>query len=90
MARPSSGTGLTISQLQQILSHRKGESTNCIASAAQFEKELAKIDRQIGKLEGTGSGGRRGGGGSGVRAHNDKSLVETLVEVLQDSKARWV
>jgi hypothetical protein len=89
MARPSSGSGLTISQLQQILDSRKNEISKLYRKRATIEKNLAAIDREIGKLEGDGgNGGRRGtGGGGGVRARNEKSLVETLAEVLGDAKA---
>ena len=80
MARPSSGSGLTIAQLQQIINRRKKEISALRRDRTRLERELDAVDKQIAKLEGNGSGGRgRGGGG---RARNEKSLVETLEEVL--------
>lgn len=85
MARPSSGSGLTISQLQQILNRRKTEINRLYRKRGTLEKQLAAIDREISKVEGDGAG-RRGGMGGGTRARNDKSLVETLEEVLGGAK----
>ena len=88
MARPNSGSGLTISQLQSILSHRKTEINKLHRKRSTIEKNLAAIDRSIAKLEGDGAGARRvGGAGSGLRARNEKSLVETLEDVLQGGKS---
>ena len=86
MARPSTGNGLTLSELQRIMDSRKGEISKLYRKRTTLEKDLTAIDRQIAKLEGSGGGGRRGAIGSGTRAQNDKSLVETLLEVMQGGK----
>ena len=96
MPRPSTGTGLTIVQLQQILDQRQAELDKLHKRRERVQRELDDIDKQIGKLEGGpsagrgggrgGSGNSGGGGGTGRRARNAQSLVETLGEVLRAGK----
>ena|SRR6478672_1061783 len=83
MARPSSGAGLGIADLQRILAERQSDLKKLYKQRTRAERELNAIDREIAKLEGAGRGGRRGGG----RARNEHSLVDTLEEVLR-SKGR--
>ena len=84
MARPSTGNGLTISQLQQILNQRKSELGKLHKRRVRAQRELDHIDKQIARLEGRAvAGGRRGGG---TRARNERSLVETLQEVMRQGK----
>ena len=82
MARPSSGAGLAIADLQRILDQKQHELKKLYKRRAQAERDLDAIDREIAKIEGNGRGGRRGGGG---RARNDKSLAETLEDVLRSN-----
>ena len=84
MARPSSGAGLAIADLQRILDQKQGELRKLYKRRARAERELDAVEREIAKIEGNGRGGRRGGGGGGGgRARNDKSLADTLEEVLR-------
>jgi hypothetical protein len=79
MARPSSGAGLAIADLQRILDQRQNELKKLYKRRTQAERELDSIDREIARIEGNGRGGRRGGG----RARNEKSLADTLEDVLR-------
>ena len=80
MARPSSGAGLAIADLQRILDQKQSELKKLYKRRSHVERELDAIEREIAKIEGSGRGGRRGGG---VRAKNVKSLVDTLEGVLR-------
>ena len=80
MARPSSGAGLAIADLQRILDQKQHELKKLYKRRTQAERELDAIEREIGKIEGNGRGGRRG---AGSRARNDKSLADTLEDVLR-------
>ena len=82
MARPSSGAGLAIADLQRILDQKQSELRKLYKRRTQAERELDAVEREIAKLEGNGRGGRRGGGG---RARNDKSLADTLEQVLRSN-----
>ena len=84
MARPSTGAGLAIADLQRMLDQRQNELKRLKKRRAQIERELASVDRDIARIEGAaggGGGGRRGGAGS--RARNEHSLVDTMEAVLQ-------
>lgn len=80
MPRPSSGTNLSLSDLQSIIETRRVELSRLRKQRAELQRKLDGLDRQIGKMEG---GGRMGGGG---RARNAKSLNDTLEEVLSNGK----
>lgn len=77
MPRPSSGTNLSLSDLQSIMETRRGELSRLRKQRTELQRKLDGLDRQIGRIEG---GGRAGGGG---RARNAKSLNETLADVLR-------
>lgn len=80
MPRPSSGTNLSLSDLQSIMETRRVELGRLRKQRSELQRKLDGLDRQIGKIEG---GGRAGGGG---RARNAKSLNDTLEEVLTGGK----
>lgn len=79
MPRPSSGTNLSLADLQSIMETRRVELNRLRKQRTELQRKLDGLDRQIGKIEG---GGRTGGGG---RARNSKSLTDTLEEVLRSS-----
>ena len=80
MPRPSSGTNLSLADLQSIMETRRGELGRLRKQRSELQRKLDGLDRQIGRIEG---GGRMGGGG---RARNAKSLNDTLEEVLSNGK----
>lgn len=84
MPRPSSGTNLSLADLQSIIETRRVELGRLRKHRAELQRKLDGLDRQIGKMEG---GGRMGGGG---RARNAKSLNDTLEEVLSNGKPMTV
>lgn len=79
MPRPSTGTNLSLADLQSIIDMRRVELTRLRKQRTELQRKLDGLDRQIGKIEGSG---RAGGGG---RARNAKSLTESLEEVLRAS-----
>jgi hypothetical protein len=84
MARPSSGANLAIADLQRILGQRQHELKKLYKQRTRLERDLDGVDREIARIEGSGGGrGGRRGGGPGSRARNDKSLADTLEDVLR-------
>ena len=83
MARPASGTNLTIAQLQRVLNDKQSELNKLHRQRANLQRRMDLIDRQIERLGGS-VGGRRGGG-RGTRARNDQSLVEVIESVMRGS-----
>jgi len=81
MARPISGTNLSLVQLQQFMEVRRHELVKLRRKRAAAQREVDVLDRQIDRIEG-GLGGRRGGNG---RARNEKSLNDTIEQVLKGS-----
>ncbi len=81
MPRPSTGANLNIAQLEEILNARKSELTRLEKKRRELQKELEEVDREIGKIGGGPGNARRPNG----RAQNDKSLPQTLVEVLRNA-----
>jgi hypothetical protein len=79
MARPSTGANLNIAQLQQILNSRRSELSKLAKQRKDAQRKLYAIDREIERVGGNGSVGvgRRG------RARNDKSLADTIEEVMR-------
>ena len=78
MPRPSTGANLNIAQLEQILNHRKSELTRLEKQKKDLLKKLDSVEAEITRIGGESSGGRRG-----TRPHNDKSLPDTLDQVLR-------
>ena len=88
MARPASGTNLTIAQLQRVLSAKQSELNKLQRQRGELQKRMNLIDRQIERIGG-GMNGLRGGGGTGGftaggRARNERSLLDTIEGVLRD------
>jgi hypothetical protein len=81
MAKFRAGGGLTINQLEAMLSSRRSQLDSLERERARIMKQLASVDLRIKKL----GGNVRGGAFSitaGGRARNAKSLVGTMVDVL--------
>jgi hypothetical protein len=78
MARPSTGANLNIAQLEQILNNRKSELIRLEKLRKELLKKLASVESEITKIGGA-AGTHRGSG----RVRNEKSLPETLEEVLR-------
>ena len=87
MARRATGSGMSIAQLEQLLAGRRQELNEKQREHAKLLARLHELESDIRRLG--GSAGRRGrgaGGGGGTRARNDKSLLETLEDVLKGGK----
>jgi hypothetical protein len=85
MARTAS-PNFTIAQLESLLLGRRAELTRLERQRAGIAKKLNRIDARIAAL---GGNGRRGGAGSGGgrmtaggRVRNEKSLNDTIEQVL--------
>jgi len=78
MARPATGSNLSLADLNQIMEARRSELSKLRQKRSELQRDLDRVDRQIFKIE--GAGGRRGGNG---RVRNDKSLNDTIDEVLR-------
>src|SRR5687768_1514190 len=91
---------LTIVQLQQMLERTQAELDKLRTQRAEAQRRVEDFDRRITQLGGSGEGGsaqdngtpaprakqgRRGRAG-GKRAKNEKSLIQTLEEVIRSSK----
>jgi hypothetical protein len=88
MARPASGTNLTIAQLQRVLNDKKAELDKLHRQRSQLQKKMNVLDRQIERVNGGADGfrGVRGmGGGGGTRARNEHSLLDTIENVLRSA-----
>ena len=84
MARPNTGLNFNIAQLERILTDRRSQLSKLERQRVDLQRKLDGLDRQIIKLGGSVRGIRgRIGGGAGIRARNDKSLVETLEDVMR-------
>jgi hypothetical protein len=92
MARPASGTNLTIAQLQRVLNDKQSELQKLQRQRMNLQKKLAILDRQIDRVGGgaalNGSRGRGGAGPAGGftasgRARNDRSLLDTLEGIMR-------
>jgi len=79
MARPKAGSNLTISQLENMLSSRLADLQQLQKEHSKLSMQLGEVERRIGALGGKARGRGRNAGG---RMRNEKSLVETLEEVL--------
>ena len=90
MARPASGTNLTIAQLQRVLNEKQSELNKLHRQRENLQRKIDLIDRQIDRVDGGGgtNGTRRGaggggGGGGGRRPRNEHSLLDTIEAVLR-------
>jgi septal ring factor EnvC (AmiA/AmiB activator) len=86
MARPNSGLNFNIAQLERILDDRRSELGKLERQRSELQRKLDGLDRQIGKLNGgiRGVRGRMASGGGG-RARNERSLIETIEEVMRSN-----
>jgi hypothetical protein len=83
MARPKAGSNLSISQLESMLSSRMADLQRLSKEHSKLSQQLAEVERKIAALGGKSHGrGPMPARTSGGRVKNEKSLVETLVEVL--------
>lgn len=80
MARPSTGTNLSLSALESIMESRRSELNKLRKQRTKIQRELNAVDRQIDKIEGGGGGGRGGNG----RVRNAQSLNDTIDQVLRE------
>jgi len=78
MARPSTGSNLSLAALQSIMEARRSDLNRLRKQRTEAQRKLDAIDKQISRIEG---GGSRGGGGG--RARNAKSLNDSIDEVLR-------
>lgn len=85
MARPASGTNLTIAQLQRVLEDKKSEVNKLMRQRSELQKRMNLIDRQIERVGGGALNGLRRGLTAGGRARNDRSLLDTIEGVLRDN-----
>ena len=83
MARPNSGLNFNIAQLERILDERRSDLSKLERQRSELQRKLEGLDRQIVKLNGgiRGMRGRMGGG----RARNERSLIETIEEVMRSN-----
>jgi DNA-binding transcriptional MerR regulator len=84
MARRANSGGMSIAQLEQLLAGRRQELTEKQREHSRLLARLQQLEADIRRLG--GSAGRRGGRGAGTRARNEKSLLETLEDVLKGGK----
>jgi hypothetical protein len=88
MARRATGSGMSIAQLEQLLAGRRQELNEKQREHAKLLARLHELESDIRRLGGSAGRRGRGGGasGGGTRARNDKSLLETLEDVLKGGK----
>ena len=65
-----------IAQLERILQDRRSELTRLERQRSELQRKLDGVERQIVKLNGSMRGRR--GGGRGIRARNEHSLIEVI------------
>ena len=85
MARRSYGDGMSIAQLENLLAGRRAELNQKQREHSKLMSKLQQLEFDIRRLGGTP--GKRGRGGvGGTRARTEKSLLETLEDVLKGGK----
>jgi hypothetical protein len=92
MARPASGTNLSIAQLQRMMNEKKSQLDKLYRQRNDLQKRMGQIDKQIERvgggvngLRGLGRGMAGGGGGPGSRPRNERSLLDVIEGVLRDN-----
>lgn len=78
--RNDNNDGLSISELQRMLSARQGELKKLNRQRAALQARMDQIDAQIARLGGEPASGRRGG-----RARNELSLSAAIEQVLKQA-----
>ena len=86
MARRANGSGMSIAQLEQLLAGRRQELNAKQREHSKVLARLQELEADIRRLGGSAGRRGRGGAGGGTRAHNAKSLIETLEDVLKGGK----
>jgi len=76
---------LTVTELERLLDQRKSEFVSLSRRKTKLERDLAKVEKRMALLEGRRGGGRLGRK-FGKRPRNEKSLYETVVELLSRTK----
>lgn len=76
---------LTVTELERLLDARKSEFVNLSRRKSKLERDLAKVQKRMSLLEGRRGGGRLGRK-LGKRPRNEKSLYETVGELLAKTK----
>lgn len=82
MARPKT-VGMSIQKLKSMLNNMEGKKKELLKDRRKVEAQLKKIDAQIAAIDGAAGGNLTAGG----RVRNEKSLVETMTEVLTKAGA---
>jgi septal ring factor EnvC (AmiA/AmiB activator) len=82
MARPNTGLNFNIAQLERILDERRTAVSKLERQRTELQRKLDGLERQIVRLNG-GIRGMRGRLGGSGRARNDRSLVETIEDVMR-------
>jgi hypothetical protein len=77
---------MSIAQLEQILAGRKAELNQKQREHSKLLARLQQLEGEIRQLGGSAGRRGRGGFGGGSRARNEKSLLETLEDVLKAGK----
>jgi hypothetical protein len=83
MARPASGTNLTIAELERVLRLRKSEFAKLQLKRAALQRKLDSLEREIERLGGTSNGGSRRV--AGARPRNERNLPDTIEVVLRNA-----
>ena len=82
MAKPASGTNLTIDQLNQVLQSKMTELARLRRKRDGLQKKLNLLDRHIERL---GGGVPSGPGRAGTRPRNEHNLPDTIESVLRSA-----
>lgn len=78
--------GMSIAQLELILAGRRAELNQKQREHGKLMAKLHQLEADIRRLGGAPGKRGRGGLGGGTRARNEKSLLDTLEDVLKGGK----
>lgn len=81
MARPKNGSHLSITQLEELLRDRRKSITDLERERDKARRRLDELNQQLAAIGGGGHVGA-GGGRTGTRPRNEKSLNVVLFDVL--------